>query len=184
MKRKKTKMMVGPVALVITVIIVAAFFVAGNFVINKHAKNQRSNDTYIKGQVEMAIGMLDQINKKREQGFYTLTQAKQMGADMLRNLRYGDDKQGYFWADTSKGVNVVLLGDKKVEGTNRLNAELNGMPYVKMIIQNGMMPNGGFTDYYYYKMGGILPCAKRAYSMYYKPFDWVVGTGYYPQTVK
>jgi signal transduction histidine kinase len=36
----------------------------------------------------------------------TIWPAKKLGADLLRGLHYGVD--GYFWADTEGGVNVVL----------------------------------------------------------------------------
>jgi methyl-accepting chemotaxis protein len=184
MKRKGAKTMIGPMTLIVTALIVASFFIAAQVVYTKFNNARKTQDANIKSQTEMAITLLTEIEKKRGQGFYSMAQAKQMGADMLRNLRYGEKKDGYFWADTSKGVNVVLLGDKTVEGKNRLEAKLNGVSYIKEIIKQGMMPNGEYTNYFFNKPGNTVLLEKRAYSLYFKPFDWVVGTGYYVQDVK
>ena len=65
-------------------------------------------DANIKEQVQNAHSMLQAVYDKTKTGEYTLEEAKKVGADLLRNLRYGTE--GYFWADTYDGTNVVLLG--------------------------------------------------------------------------
>ena len=76
-------------------------------------------DDSIRQQVDSAISMLQGIYSQYEAGNFTLAEAKALGADLLRELEYGED--GYFWADTYEGVNVVLLG-QATEGTNRFDA--------------------------------------------------------------
>lgn len=134
-------------------------------------------DTNIKEEVQNAISMLDAVNKKYENGEYTLDEAKKIGADLLRDMRYGE--AGYFWADQTDGTNVVLLGSA-TEGTNRIGAtDANGYTMVKYIIENGLQPDGGFTDYVFPKEGETEYSPKRSYSKLYEPFGWVVGTGNY-----
>ena len=62
--------------------------------------------------------MLQGIYDRQQAGELTPEQAKSLGANLLRGLSYSPD--GYFWADTSEGVNVVLYGRPDVEGRNRL----------------------------------------------------------------
>lgn len=50
---------------------------------------------------------------------------------------------------------------------------------VKDFIQGALTQNGYYCDYQYPKEGGTEPMPKRAYTQYYAPFDWVVGTGNY-----
>ena len=134
-------------------------------------------DTNIKEEVQNAISMLDAVNKKCENGEYTLEEAKKIGADILRDMRYGE--AGYFWADQTDGTNVVLLGSA-TEGTNRIGTtDANGYTMVKYIIENGQQPGGGFTDYVFPKEGETEYSPKRSYSLLYEPFGWVVGTGNY-----
>jgi methyl-accepting chemotaxis protein len=106
----------------------------------------------------------------------SLEEAKKLGADLLRDLRFGEE--GYFWTDTSKGVNVVLLGSK-TEGTNRYDAQdVNGTYFIQNIIKAGM-DGGGYSEWWFPKKDETEPSPKRGYSLYFEPFDWVVGTGNY-----
>ena len=50
---------------------------------------------------------------------------------------------------------------------------------VKEIIRVAVQDGGGYTDYVFPKEGETEPSPKRSYSEYFKPFDWVVGTGNY-----
>lgn len=134
-------------------------------------------DENIKNEVSTMISILQIYYDKYENGEMTLGQAKTLAADVLRKSKYGKD--GYFWADTSKGINVVLLG-KDSEGKSRYNLQdTKGNYMIQQIINNGMKDGGGYTDYWFPKSGENEPLPKRAYSLYFKPFDWVVGTGNY-----
>lgn len=134
-------------------------------------------DENIKNEVATMISILEIYYDKYENGEMTLEQSKTLAADVLRKARYGKD--GYFWVDTSKGMNVVLLG-KDSEGKNRYNLQdTKGNYMIQEIINNGMKDGGGYTNYWFPKSGENEPLPKRAYSLYFKPFDWVVGTGNY-----
>lgn len=134
-------------------------------------------DENIKEQVENAVSMLEAVYAKCERGECTLEEAKAEGADLLRELRYGES--GYFWADTYDGDNVVLLGSA-TEGTNRMETtDAAGYQMVKEIIRVGKEPEGGFTDYVFPKEGETEASPKRSYSKAFEPFEWVVGTGNY-----
>ncbi|MDD4955535.1 MAG: cache domain-containing protein [Candidatus Omnitrophica bacterium] len=146
----------------------------------KQLCSRQAMDDIIKNEAQTAISLLSAIYSQYESGKFSLDEAKKQGADLLRSLRYGDNQEGYFWADTVDGVNVVLYGKKEVEGTNRYEANINGIYYVKEIIEKGKQPGGGFTDYWFPKKGEETPSKKRGYSLLFKPFGWVVGTGYYP----
>jgi methyl-accepting chemotaxis protein len=139
--------------------------------------NFSEQDLVIKNEVETAVSMLQAIFAKHQQGEMTLEQAKRMGADLLRELRYGND--GYFWADTTEGVNVVLYGRKDVEGRNRLeNKDVKGNFYIKELIAKGTA-GGGYVEYWFPKKGESRPQPKRSYALLFNPFGWVIGTGYY-----
>ncbi len=66
---------------------------------------------------------------------YSYEEAETRGADLLRELRYGNG--GYFWADTYDGDNVVLLGSE-TEGTNRMETkDAEGYQMVKRLSASG-----------------------------------------------
>jgi len=144
---------------------------------------REKHDMVIQYETNTAISLLDSLYQKHLKGELTLEEAKLMGADLLRNLRYGPAYDGYFWADTTDGVNVFLYGDKNIEGTNRWDAFIGGTYYVREIIKNGMKEEGGYTNYYFPKKGDTIPIQKRAYSILFSPFNWVIGTGYYPADI-
>jgi len=80
-------------------------------------------DLYLRYQVETAYTMLDELYRQHETGQLSYDQAFRLGTTLLREIRYGldeaDTTDGYFWADTSAGVNVVSFGNQAVEGTYR-----------------------------------------------------------------
>jgi len=134
-------------------------------------------DSQAKSQVETAVSLLQKVYDRSQKGEITLDEAKAQGADLLRSLRYGKD--GYFWADTTEGVNVVLLGSA-AEGKSRINKQdAKGKYNIQEIIKNGMQPGGGFSDYYTTRKDSTIPAPKRSFSLLFQPFGWVVGTGNY-----
>lgn len=138
-------------------------------------------DSNIKQQVENACSMLQAVADKAKNGEYTMEEAERIGADLLRELKFGED--GYFWADKYDGTNVVLLGND-VEGTNRINTEdVTGFKMVKAIIEVGRQPEGGYVDYHFPRANETEPSPKRSYSKAFEPFQWVVGTGNYTDFV-
>ncbi len=138
---------------------------------------RRDYDDRIQQQVQQVISLIDVYKSQIDAGVYTKEEGMKLAADMVRTLRYGTD--GYFWVDLSDGTNVVLLGNE-TEGTNRLNTkDVNGFEMVKDFIQGAVSQGSYFSDYAYPKEGGTEPMPKRAYTQYYEPFDWVVGTGNY-----
>lgn len=134
-------------------------------------------DKNSRNQVENAVSLLQSVYDRSTKSGATIDEAKKLAADLLRELKY--DKEGYFWADTTDGVNVVFLG-KPAEGKSRLDQlDKKGNQFIKNIIENGRKPGGGYTDYWFPKAGSDTPSPKRSYSLEFKPFGWVVGTGSY-----
>lgn len=141
------------------------------------ARIRSSYDLNIKNQVQNAVSLINIIYNRQVAGEYTEEEAKKLAADLIREIRYGDN--GYFWIDTYEGVNVVLLGNQ-TEGTNRYEAKDDkGFEMIKAIIANGRQEGGGYTDYWFPKAGETVALPKRSYSLAFEPYQWVVGTGNY-----
>lgn len=184
MKKISTKIIV----LNILVVLLTALLVGGmaafrmseisdNTIITIDTTVRKDYDEKIKNGVENVITMLEGINKRYQSGEMTLEQAKKLGADLIREMKYGEG--GYFWVDTIEGENVVLLGGAS-EGKNRYDLkDVKGKYLVKEIIENGLKEQGGYTDYWFPKKGEETPLPKRGYSKAFKDFNWVVGTGNY-----
>ncbi len=151
-------------------------------ILQEEEENIRKDyDDSIRQQVEMVVSLLDSYKADIDAGVYTMEEGMQLAADKVRELRYGKD--GYFWVDQSDGVNVVLLGNE-VEGTNRMGTkDVTGYEMVKAFIQGAVAEGSCYTDYQYPKEGETEPMPKRAYTQYYEPFDWVIGTGNYVDNI-
>lgn len=186
-KMKNFKVRTKMAILLICVVILAAFSVIVSGTNMKAMKEssikifeKQIRDDYdrnIKEQVQGVISLLTKINQEYEKGTYTLEEAKKLGADIIRDMRYGE--AGYFWIDQTDGTNVVLLGSD-TEGTNRMETkDANGYKMVSDIIKVGQNKDGGYTDYVFPKEGETEPSPKRSYSKLFEPFDWVIGTGNY-----
>ena len=174
---------------IIGIVVIAFMMFSINFSINsmqaintrilqEEEENIRKDyDDSIRQQVEQVIWLLDSYKTDIDAGIYTKEEGMKLAADKVRSLRYGTD--GYFWIDQSDGINVVLLGSD-TEGTNRLDTkDVTGYAMVKDFIQGAVANGSYYSDYQYPKEGGTDPMPKRAYTQYYEPFDWVVGTGNY-----
>ncbi|MDU0458015.1 MAG: methyl-accepting chemotaxis protein [Geobacteraceae bacterium] len=134
-------------------------------------------DALIKSQVNTVVSLLGTVEERSRKGEISADEARKQAADMVRQLRY--QKDNYFWIDTVDGVNVVMLG-KPVEGKNRLDLkDQKGKLLIREIIENGRREGGGYTDYWFPKAGSDTPMPKRSYSLEFKPWGWVVGTGNY-----
>ncbi|MCX5750771.1 MAG: cache domain-containing protein [Candidatus Saganbacteria bacterium] len=162
--------------IVVLILVICIYY----YVSSRHS----SQDALIKTETEKAVAMLQSVYDQSQKDGLTIDQAKKIGADKLRTVRYGADNQGYFWADTVQGINMVHATKPEIEGKNRYLANINGIYYIRELIKHGIQPGGGFTDYYFPKPGEQTPSKKRSYSLLFKPFGWVVGTGYYPEDVK
>ncbi len=75
-------------------------------------------DTTARWETETVRTMLDALTNKYFRGEITLDSAKSAGAELIRNIKYG--QEGYFWVDRTDGVNIVS-SVRSHEGTNRMH---------------------------------------------------------------
>ena len=130
----------------------------------------------LRNQVQNAISLIDQVHKSAVAGEITEDEAKKIAADYVRELRYMDG-DGYFWVDTTEGINVVLLGRENTEGKSRIDlTDPNGVRIVEDFITLAKA-GGGFSYFSFPKPEETEPLPKMGYTQLYKPYNWVVGTG-------
>ena len=130
----------------------------------------------LKNETQEAMSVCSIMNARYEAGEMTKEEAMKEAADIIRELKYNDGS-GYFWVDTSTGINVVLLG-RDTEGQSRWDSvDPNGTKFIQEMIKNGMQDGGGYTELMFAKPNETEPLPKINYTAYYEPFDWVMGTG-------
>lgn len=138
-------------------------------------------DNAVKYQVQNVITLLEGIYARQEAGELTEEEAKKEAITYVKTLRYGDDDSGYFWIDDLDYVLIAhpILEDE--EGDNRYELEdQNGVKIIQSVLKVAQdSPEGGFNEFYFTKSDGVTVAPKRAYSMLFEPWGWVVSTGNY-----
>jgi len=142
-----------------------------NAIFNDYDKNVRN-------QVENVISLLESVRKHQIVNNLNDEQGKNLARELVRGLKY--NATGYFWIDNFEGINACNPPDPSIEGKSRIDMkDVNGKFLIKEIIQNGRLPEGGFTDYWFPKPGETKADRKRSYSKSFEPYRWVAGTGNY-----
>ena len=174
--------------LTISGVCLASTVLIGGFFVYEDVENNRASlESYrqdlmtsvqntLKGETEVAVSIAEEFHQKQLRGELTEEQAKKEAADRIRDLRY-DHGNGYFWVDTTEGVNVVLLG-RESEGKSRIDlVDPNGTHFIREMIKNGQKDGGGYTSLMFAKPGESTPLPKINYTVSFQPFGWVLGTG-------
>lgn len=178
----------GKIVTVIVFISLMSSFCIGGYFINvmyndteeelNSLRNELMDDIRVrlKQETEIAVNIMEQYYQDQINGLITEEEAKRQAADKIRKIRY-DNGDGYFWVDTTDGVNVVLLG-KDSEGKSRIDLkDPTGFPFIRELIKVGMQDGGGFAEWQFPKPGETENLPKYGYSLCFKPYGWVVGTG-------
>lgn len=140
-------------------------------------------DALIKEHTETLVSSLTGIKNQRAAGLITDEQQRVLAADVIRQAKYG--KEGYFWADTTEGVNVVLLGKADVEGTSRLDlTDKQGVKIIQEFMQMTGKDGEGYLDYQFPRSGETEASPKRGYVKLDKDLGWMIGTGNYVDDIE
>ncbi len=134
-----------------------------------------------KNLVETVYSGLVSRQKEVEAGTRTLKDAQYFAMQRIKMMRYGKEKKDYFWLMDSKPSIIMhpYMTPQTIEQINAPSENLRYDLFVKM--KNAAMhKGGGFVDYQWqWKDNPGLIVKKTSYFMYFKPWDWIIGTGVY-----
>ncbi len=190
MKKKSITLTLIKNTFLSSVTIIAVFILFTLFSLNNIGKSRleqqettlRNNfDLMIKRQIQSAISILETYNQMVLDGELRKDEAIAQATNIVRNMDYGDGN--YYFVYNSEGVIIIDRGSE-LEGGNEYDfVDMKGNYYARDLINNGKKPDGGFSEYYFSKPNSSEPKAKRSYSRYFEPFDWVIGTGNYIEDI-
>ncbi len=187
MDKKHGSLMLPIVGSIFLAVVITAVSIAGFNIYSTISTNVSQTEAYqnrlredimteLKNETQEAMSICQVMYDRYLAGEMTMEEAQKESADIIRELKYNDGS-GYFWVDTSKGVNVVLLG-RDTEGQSRWDSvDPNGTFFIQEMIKNGMQEGGGYTNLMFAKPNETEPLPKINYTAYFEPFDWVMGTG-------
>lgn len=138
-------------------------------------------DDAVRYQVQNVIALLQGIYDRQQAGELTEKEAKEEAISYIKGLRYGDDDSGYFWVDALDYTLIAHPILEEQEGDNRYEEEdKNGVKIIQEIVSTVKnSEEGGFNEFYYTKSDGVTIAPKRAYSMLFEPWGWIISTGNY-----
>ncbi|MDR1650318.1 MAG: methyl-accepting chemotaxis protein, partial [Synergistaceae bacterium] len=130
--------------------------------------------------------LFEYFDKQVKDGNLSLEEAQRQAKEQIRVIRYDTDNKAlqggnYFWIDETDGNNILHPITPQIEGKNRIKAlDANNMEMIRAIIESGMR-GGDFTEFFYEKPGESAGKQKIGYSIEYKPWKWVIGTGFWTE---
>ena len=187
MEKKSGSLMIPIVGSIILAVVITAISIAGFNMYSTIKTNTSQTEAYesrlredimseLKNETQEAMSICQVMYDRSLSGEMTMEEAQLEAANIIRELKYNDGS-GYFWVDTSKGINVVLLG-RDTEGQSRWDSvDPNGTYFIQEMIKNGLQQGGGYTNLMFAKPNETEPLPKINYTAYFEPFDWVMGTG-------
>lgn len=166
-------LIVGIVTLLLSIISITELRKSNLESINQYQTSLRQGyDNNIKSQVNNVVGLLNGIYKMQTDGVLTEDEAKKQARNIVKSLKYNEN--GYFWIDNVNGQISNNSTDTKNSSETTGGANNFKSKIMSVVLKDG----SGFTDFEFPKQNGES-ALKRAYSVLFKPYEWVVSTGNY-----
>jgi methyl-accepting chemotaxis protein len=129
--------------------------------------------------LDTAVSTADSLDSQVQAGTMTRSQALDAFSQRLRAMRF-DHGNGYVYAYTMEGL-TIAMPDPKLIGTNRYDyTQPDGVAPVRRQIEALRQSHGVFTMHLVNQKPGQQTYGEKiVYSVYYKPWDLMLGTGVY-----
>ena len=147
-----------------------------------HDEMHEDRAQQLKVQVESIEGLLKSYQKKVTAGELELKEAQQDFYKTLQELQYSGN--GYFFAFTTDMILQASLKGKKTGGNITNIKDANGRFVYQDLLKSTQNPAGrGYVEYQFQRVADGAAEDKLSYSISYKPWSLVVGTGIYIQDI-
>ncbi|UPQ89041.1 cache domain-containing protein [Vibrio sinaloensis] len=140
----------------------------------------RSKETALKDHVDLAFDAIDHIYNDISLAEH---EAKQQVKEVLNKLRYGKDKDGYFFAYDEFGVNLVHPIQPELVGQNLLHIQDENGDHLIEALLHQAQSGGGFHRYLWQKPSTGENVPKLSYAAWLDKWNWMVGTGLYIEDI-
>jgi len=115
----------------------------------------------------------------------TEEQKKEKVMEFIRNYRYGPEKKDYFWINDLQGKMIIYPGLPDLEGENVSNfRDAEGMLVFVEMVKTSLAKGEGAINYLWADNEGEAPEPKTAFVRLLKSWGWVIGTGFYLDTIE
>lgn len=143
-------------------------------------EDRRNN---VRQTVEVAYGVLEDMNSRAENGTYTESEAKAQAKLLLKKLRYGGDN--YFWINDTHPRMIMHPFKPELDGSDLSNnKDPEGKKLFVEMVKVARANGNGFVDYMWPKPGYEQPVPKISFVKIFREWGWIVGSGIYINDVQ
>ena len=130
----------------------------------------------LKNYVDIALTSIKSVVAS---GSYDDAVIKKQVADQLRDILFGESKDGYMFVYDYGGINIVMGPKPELEGKNLYGLQdANGVNVIKDLIDSAKS-GGEFLEYSWNKPSKNAEAPKLGYAQAIEQYNWMVGTGFY-----
>ncbi len=136
----------------------------------------------VRQEVEVAHGILAHYHSLATKGTLSEADAKQQAMQQIKALRYNGTE--YFWINDMQPRMVMHPTNPALDGTDLTdNKDPNGLRLFVEFVNIVKAKGGGVVAYEWPKPGSDKPVPKISYVKGFEPWQWVIGSGVYVETV-
>ena len=164
--------------------IIAAGLVAavGGHFVNRALVEQRMNS--VRFIAESGGSIAARFHKLAQDGAMSEEEAKERARTAIGAIRYADGE--YLWIWTSQIVNVMHANPALIGKSGAEIRDRNGVYVIREAVRGALTPVPEFVSYEWPRPNDPKgpTYEKLAYSVHFKPWDWVIGTGVYTDDLR
>lgn len=151
----------------------------------KQTYDALEQEQYIKTEqlVESTSGIILYFYNLQQKGMLREEQAKQQAAAAIESVRYDGDN--YFWITDLQPTMIMHPLKPSLNGTSVADIkDPNGVTLFSEMVKIAKTKGAGFVPYQWPKPGLQKPADKISYVKYFSPWQWVLGSGVYLDTIE
>ena len=132
--------------------------------------------------VQSIFSILEEYQNHVRDSLFSEEEAKNLSLEIVRNIRYGDYGKDYYWIhDTNYNILSHPYYPPKYMGDYQSSE--GSYPIVEMT-KLALSQGEGFVSYdWQWKDDPTRISKKTSYVKYFKPWGWIIGTGFYDEEI-
>ncbi len=131
----------------------------------------------LKDLTDIAFANIEYYHSLAEKNILSEDKAKEFALRSIETFRYGNND--YYFVYDKHNV-AISHPDPNVRGKNMTDyQDVKGNFAMRMIRETIQKKGSGYNSFWFIRLNEDKPIEKLTYSTYYKPWEWIVGTGFY-----
>ncbi|MCD6329406.1 MAG: cache domain-containing protein [Candidatus Cloacimonetes bacterium] len=131
----------------------------------------------LKNVTGLVISDIDYYHSLYEKGVLSEQDAKAFALESVENFRYGNNDYFYIY---NTDLVAISHPDPLIKDSDMTEyQDVKGNYPLKMIRDNVYKTGSCFESFWYIRLNESKPVEKLTYNYYFKPWNWIIGTGVY-----